>query len=312
MIAAPALAVDKWYVEFSEDGFDESVVRRAVGLELREVEIPGDPFREGDGSADVSLHIRVERSGDSLLVNLWDRGEFVGRRRVSLGSHPRILARRVGLAVGELGRQLSARRSRQVQRLEREAFLQAEREKERERLARLQDLGLRAEGRFLGIFEGGYLAGPALGLELNDHFPVRLTGGITWMAGALPPLSDEALGSRSPTWSSFDVWLGTDYVFALEGPNWWTLGVEVAGSAVHVNGSSQVDEIPEQRDTYSLRAGGRLGYAYGLGPGLRLRAEGVVGSLLRPIPIRHGDDRLDLGGPFVAFNLGVTLAPSGS
>src|SRR5690606_25249261 len=76
LVAVPAIAVEKWYVEFTDQSLDESVVRRAVALELREVEIPGDPRRAGDSREKVSLRVLIAQEGDFIEVSLWDRGEY--------------------------------------------------------------------------------------------------------------------------------------------------------------------------------------------------------------------------------------------
>jgi hypothetical protein len=308
LLAAPAAAAEKWYIEFNDPSLDESVMRRAVALELREVEIPGDPRREGDAPEKVSLRVLIVKEGDSIEVSLWDRGEFVGRRRVSSNTHPRVLARRVGLAVGELGRQLSARRSRLIQMMQREEFLAEERKAEARRLSRLRSMGVRVDAHALALPQGAYLAGPSVGVELNREFPFRLALGASWMAGALPALSAPAAGTMGPVWSTFDFWLNADYVLELEDRSWMTLGALAAHSAVRVGGETIVDEIAFQRDTYTIRAGVRLGYNYEIRSGIRLRGEIDGGSLLRTIPLRYDTTRVDLGGPYVGVNLGITLA----
>lgn len=297
-------------MEFVGDEVSEAAVKLAVALELREVEIPGDPRRPGESPLDVSLHIRLETTADSIVVSLWDRGELAGRRRVSNGGHPRVLARRVGLAVGELARQLSSRRSRLVQELQRDSFLAQEQEKEFERLQRRRDLGLRADFQGL-LFKGGaYLVGPSVGIEFNDHFPVRLGAGLSWMAGGIPALTGSSLAKNHPSWSLFDLWFRMDHAWALRDPDWITAGVDVAMSAVHVGGATEVDQIAEQRDTYTARLGGRVGYVYSFTETVRTRVEISGGSLLRSIPMQLGSERINLGGAYLGLHLGVTLAPA--
>lgn len=310
LFAVPATAAEQWYVQFVGDEVSRSAVELAVALELREVEIPGDPRRPGDTADEVSLHIRLEASADAIIVSLWDRGDLAGKRRVSSGGQPRVMARRVGLAVGELARQLSARRSRLLQELERDTFLAQEQEKEFERLRRLHDLGLRTDFQGLLFASGAYVLGPSVGIEFNDHFPVRFGVGLAWMAGAIPALSESSLGRTNPSWSLFDLWLHMDHAWALTEPAWVTAGVDVAVSAVHVGGATQVDQIDFQRDTYTARLGGRLGYAHSFTETVRVRAEISGGSLLRSIPMELGSQRMDLGGAYLGLHLGVTLAPA--
>lgn len=306
------MAAEQWYIQYVGDEVNRPAVELAVALELREVEIPGDPRRPGDGPGEVSLHIRLEASADSIVVGLWDRGELSGRRRVSSGGPPRVMARRVGLAVGELARQLSARRSRLVQEFERDSFLAQEQEKEFHRLKRLHDLGLRADFQGLSFASGAYLLGPSVGIEFNDHFPVRFSTGLSWMTGGIPALAENSLGQTNPSWSVFDLWLRMDHAWALREPAWVTAGVDVAVSAVHVGGATEVDQIAGQRDTYSARLGGRFGYVHAFTETVRARLEFSGGSLLRSIPMQLDSERVDLGGAYIGLHLGVTLAPAGS
>jgi hypothetical protein len=90
-----------------------------------------------------------------------------------------------------------------------------------------------------------------------------------------------------------------------------TAGVDVAVSAVHVGGATEVDGIAFQRDTYTARLGGRFGYAHSFTETLRVRAEVSGGSLLRSIPMQLGSERINLGGAYLGLHLGVTLAPQG-
>ena len=87
-------------------------------------------------------------------------------------------------------------------------------------------------------------------------------------------------------------------------------GAEVAVSAIHVGGSTEVDDIRFQRDTHSARLGARFGYGYSYSPTLRGRVEITGGSLLRSIPMQLGGERLALGGGYLGLNLGVTIAPN--
>ena len=130
------------------------------------------------------------------------------------------------------------------------------------------------------------------------------------MAGGIPALSENSLGRTNPSWSLFDLWLRMDHAWALRDPDWITAGVDVAVSSVHVGGATEVDQIALQRDTYTARLGGRVGYTYSFTETVRARAEISGGSLLRSIPMQLAQERIDLGGAYVGLNLGVTLAPA--
>lgn len=310
-IVAPGWAADRWYVDFEGTDWDKSQVRRAIALELREVEVPGDPSRPGDEFHDVSLRILVERQAGMIEVSLWDRGEFTGRRRVSTSSQSRVLARRVGLAVGELARQLAGQRVRTAYRIEREAAAQAARDLDAAKRARRKDLSLRAGIDSLVLPQGAFLLGPALGIEFNGRFPLRFTPQISWMSGALPGLSEATSGGRAPHWSQLELGLGASYVHQVRERNNFTVGGFVAAGAVHVGGATTVDEISGQRDTWGARGGLRLGYARKVTDEAWLGFDLTAGSSLRRIPMRYDTTTMDLGGGFLGVSFGFALAPRG-
>lgn len=301
-------AAEKWYVEFSQGEFEESQIRRAVALELREVEIPGNPERPDDGPLDVSLRILITQEGDFLEVSLWDRGEYAGRRRVSHGTESRILARRVGLAVGELGRQLAGQRERGARKLRREALAFELSQKKLRRERRLRDMTLRAGGSSLWVPQGAWLLGPRLGFEFNEHYPVRVVPEVSWMAGPVVALSDATLGKTAPEWSMFDLSLAVKYALALRPDSSLDLGGLLGVGTVHLSGASSVDGILGQRDTWTARGAFQVGFSRRITDDVRFHVDLAGGSFLRRIPITYGATDLRLGGGFVGIDFGVVLA----
>jgi hypothetical protein len=310
LTAKSGSASESWYVEFREPGLDESQVRRAVALELRELSIPGDPGRVDDDAEQVSLYIRVGREQEHLTVSLWDRGEFVGTRRVSDNAHATILARRVGLAAGELGSRLAHKRVRARRRMEREAELLFERKAREEELRRLRSPALRSGLTTMIVPQGAYGFGPSMGFAFNDQFPVSFSTDIGWVAGGLPGLSNADPGESFAHWSQLELLLGVDYLIQTSSVTTLSIGALVGASAVHVGGGAQVDQIVGQEDTWSSRAGLRVGGSRRFSDEVSLRLDLSAGALLRPIPIQIGDHEHRLGGAFLGLSVTALLLPS--
>lgn len=303
-------AAEQWYLELRDAQVDESVVRRTVALELREIEIPAQAKQSEETEDDVSLYVRVVEHETKLIVSLWDRGEYVGRRAISNTGHASVKARRVGLAVAELARQLQEQRLRQGRALEREAELEVRRQERSQAKRRREALGLRSALELLWLPQGAWLVGPRLGLDFNGHFPLRLNGSVAWMAGALPLLKDASLGGTAPGFSQFEFSLGASWQHRFSPPLELTLGGLLAVSAVHVSDGAQVDLIEGQRDTWTSRLGARVGVSRQIRGQFWAHAELSGGAILRPVPIELGDESLRLGGGFLGASLAVTVAPS--
>ncbi len=307
--ASPADAHDRWYLELREPAVDELSAQTSVSLELAELEIPGDPRREDDSKDEVSLYFRVERSDGRLLVSLWDRGQYIGRRIISDSGPPRILARRVGLAAGELAHDLRGRRQREAAQVERERAEAKRLAAVDQELARRRELGIVAGASSQLFIRGAWQAGPELGLSFNYYFPLRLSSHVRWSAGAIGASRDESTSRSALTWSSWDWDVGALWVGELNPRTHWNVGSELALGVVHVGGSASVDGLAQQRDTWSARVGLLTELERKVGSllwvALRLRA----GSALRRIPIVYGEQSLGLGGLYLGASLRVTLTP---
>ncbi len=315
LFTLPAGASEHWYLEVKEVDIDESVVRRTVALELRDVQIPPRPEScsrspgEVDGEDIVSLYVRVISDDKKLMVSLWDRGEYVGKRSISGTGHASVKARRVGLAVAELVRQLGDTRKRALIQQEHELVLEEQREASlRDKKAR-EALGLRSSVDTVGITRGAWLLGPSVGLDFNGYFPLGFSVRAGWLAGTVPVLKNATLGQTSPGFSQFDLSFGVAYQYRVSARTQFLLGALLAASAVHVSGATEVDDIAGQRDTWSSRLGARIGARRQIRGQVWGHLELNAGALLRPIPMTRGGEDLRLGGPFVGASLGVTVAP---
>jgi len=304
-----AEASEQWYLELREPGVDESMARRSIALEIGEVEVPGDPRRANESREDVSLFVRVERSEEKLYVSLWDRGEFVGRRRISDSGSARLRARRVGLAAAELARQLRVRRLR----LAREKKLEETKSEATASAASGADsarsLGLRSGVESVLLSEGAWSLGPSLGLEFDSHLPVRFTTRLGWLTGSVPALREATSGGTAPHFSHLDLSLAGVYVMNFASASQFNVGTTLTASALHFGGATSVDAIASARDTWTARGGLRLGVGHQLNDQVRTDLDLSLGAILRRIPIMRGEKELRLGGAFVGVMWSATLTP---
>lgn len=316
--AWPAAATEapNWYLELPEDVVSETTARRTLALELREVEVPASPLRHGDESSQVQLHVRVsaEPAADDsqkpalLVIEVWDRGESAGRRRVSARGDPSTVGRRAALAAVELVRQLGFTRSR-LARLQ--AKRKEERRREEQRLAQKQRrrrLAIDSRLSSLVLPEGGWLVGPGLGVELNSQFPLRLRGVLSHRTGSLS-VEDGPEHTASYPWSHVDLSVSALWVGSVEGALAVEGGLLAGVSAVHLGGDLISEELTGLRDTWSSRLGGTVGATAPLGRGSRLRLGLTAGMTLRPVPFGREGVNSSLGGGFLGVHLALLVRP---
>jgi hypothetical protein len=127
-VSSPCLGVSA-VIEVADDVqalVDVRLARRLIRLELADVELPqvnsAAPNAVPQGATQKSeevVFVRLLRQGDTLVVELWAKGEFSGERRLSTSDNEQHQARRVALASAEL-----ARRVREVRVVERQRVLQ--------------------------------------------------------------------------------------------------------------------------------------------------------------------------------------------
>jgi hypothetical protein len=309
LTTSTALAIDQWYLEVRTSDVDQGTAARSVAVELKDIEVPGDPRRPGDKSADVSLHFRVDRADGKLRVTLWDRGLFVGKRSISDNPSTRVLARHVGLAAGELTHELRTRRDREARKVEQEVEMRQIEAERQKWLQTRRALGLDAAVGFDAIGVDAWLVGPQLGISFNNHYPLRLVSFVGWSAGKLEVLSSASSGEPTPSWSAWKWGLGVAWVGDYRDKTQFSLGGEFALSAVHVGGNVSVDGISGQRDTWgavgSLNAGFKYRAFSAVWTGLSFR----FGALLRRIPMSQNAENLNLGGVSVGALWSTTIVP---
>src|SRR5690606_15538728 len=93
----------------AEQQVDQRLVQRLVALELSDVEVP-PPAAATTASETPGLYVRIIADDKKMTVELWDRGQLQGLRRLSLQGSQLLRARRIALASGVLVRQLRERR----------------------------------------------------------------------------------------------------------------------------------------------------------------------------------------------------------
>jgi hypothetical protein len=310
----PVWASPNWYLELPEELVSETTARRTLALELREVQVPADPLREGDQARFVQLHVSVSPeapSGESerpefLVVEVWDRGQSAGRRRISAHGHPSTVGRRVALAAVELVRQLVVHRERL--QLEQEARKREEEETrlERARSAERSRLGLGARASFLSFPEGGWLLGPGLELEFNGELPLRIRAATDYRLGSIRMVEEGS--SERYAWSHFDFSLAALWTKRLRRAE-VELGLGGAVSAVHLGGGLESEQLTALSDTWSARLGLSAGALLPVGSWGRFRAGLSAGGVLRPVPYGQDGVATSLGGFFVGVETVLLVRP---
>lgn len=288
----------------AEKRVDAPLARRLIELELADVEIPP---RVDDPPRTPTVFVRVlAPDADRLHVELWDRGEFHGARRVSATGSLQLRARRIALGAAELARRLRHKRLAKARRVAEERAARAAELARLEREKRPDDLAIEGSARVATL--GGkdaLIAGPGLTLSqrLDDGFRVGL--GSSWLAGPYPA------AAASPALRWFELELSAARSVRLA-PQWdLTLGASAAAASVSVDGTTRVDDISGQTDTWSARAAVSVGADVRLGRGVWLGVAPEVGGVLRPIPVVDAAaDRHDLGGLWLGLRVAVALDPS--
>ena len=283
----------------AERWIDARAVRRLIGLELADVEVPAAP-----DAGDSALFYRVLGDARGFIeLELWERGTLHGNRRVSSaerGGH--LFARRVALAAAELARSL------RQQRLARRRLEARRRARERDQRARLQ--GRTQEGPI--ALRAGVLAGRG---ESQTTFGSSLTLGATLLGATRLELGARWLGAELDhergRWTALELSLGPAHRFRLTPALDFDAGALLTAAALHAGGVRGVDAISGQDESWTARAA----LAFRLEPRLSrsVRASfGVEGGhLLRAVPLTVADGQAhDLRGPYALLEFGVVLTPA--
>lgn len=281
---------------------DARATRRLTQLELDDVQVPPAATSE---RPTTELFLRVLGAEDGVVrVELWERGEFCGERRLSVANASTQLgARRVALAAAELARQLRRKRLVERERAERDRrrrALAAERAKNRTLNG---PLALASTVRSAWLPEDDWLElGPGLALEVDLRRGSRLDLGAEWLFGALP--------DRDVRSSRLGVVFGPARRFVLSSRLDLDVGLELGVSALHFGSVHAVDGVEGQRETWTARAGLALRLQPRLARDVRLSLGPSAGVALRRVPIEiEPGRRLDLGGPWLGAELGIVITP---
>jgi len=285
---------------------DSRLTRRLVEIELSDADVPPRP--DGAPGARQTVYFRVlATSPKTLRVELWDKGDYYGARRLSSADVKELLARRVALAAGALVRDLKIRRAAEVRALEQ----QKERlQQQREALAEaLRWPAVTVEGKLALAAVGPgdmVLGGPGLAGQFRLRSGSRVGLGATWMVGAV------SRASGSPALSWLEVAVTPEHAFRLTPSFDLAVGMTAAAAAVHLNRMSQVDDISAQADTWTTRAVARVMAEPHLGSHTRLSVGPELGIVARRIPVvDEAGDRHRLGGLWIGVSAGLVLDPGG-
>ncbi len=308
MVTWPAQAAPpKVVVEITpkaQKRLDAQLARRLIKIELGDIDVPPrptDPYPQAMST--VFFRVLVP-APDRLHVELWDRGDFYGARRVSVTGSARLRSRRIALGAAELAWRLRQRRLVQARRIEQEEqrALAAEQQAERER--RLQGVTLTAGAKGAFVSSAGWLAGP------------ELSGGYRFLGGSRAALSLGAYTGQasdidgSPGWRWLEAGLRGGHGFRLGEQTDLAVGAEVAAAAVRVTEVPSVDGVSGQSDTWSARAGLNLRFEQRVGSKAFLAMGPDLGVALRPVPVVDAlGDKQSLGGVWLGLGAELALSP---
>jgi hypothetical protein len=278
------------------------LIERGLRVEMQDAVVQG---RGEEPPDQVFLLVAVTRGKGGLSVQVWDRGENAGTRVVSAAGPPPVVARRIALAVSELGRELSRRRGVLVKRQQAEKALALEqaalvaRQAERER----PRLNARAVALFLP--DHGYLVGPSLGLSFNGDFPYRVGLALGYLQGQLTELGPSGSG---PAWLAWDVRLSVERWFLLD-PRWAvSAGLDLRALLIRGTDGVTFDHTPGQVDSYCLLGGFRSAVSFDLGSGIAGTWAVDGGPILRSFAVEQASKNDLVRGFYLGVSLGVDVA----
>lgn len=280
---------------------NDGATRRLIQLELAEIKVVPHPLRQDTGRLTLFYRLVLTPAGE-LRIELWDLGEFYGARRVSTAhGDKKLLARHVALATAELAQRLSRAHSQKAKQIERQAQRELEERRARLEQARRERWALvsQAMAAWLPRAEAG-LAGPRLGFQLNHPHRGRVEWSAAWLLGTVSSIPEvrgiEWLELRAAPQLRFDA-------------QSLAAGLEFAAATVAFGGPVSVDAIPDQRQTWSARAGLHLEFQPRIGEQLRLNIAADASYLLRSIPLATATASERIQGAWFGLNLGVVIEP---
>ena len=304
---ATATATPQVVVEISADAekvVDARFTRRMLQIELgdlrprrSEPKVPGDEL----------LYFRVVVTGEkTLAVELWNRGEPLGKRSISVSKgSSQLHSRRIVLAAAELARR--APRQLQIRSDQRaQALARCELAENQARLGRAQPrLRLDAGFGFHTLsLDGTWMAGPELrpGVQWSQNTTLSLQMAV------LQGRVRNAEGQPYLRWVEFGVAPGHEWELA----GGWRGGISlpVTFATMVLRGAAELDGVPAQSMTWSGRAALAPSVSGQLTEVSWLQLTGVLGWTLRDIELRDSSaQRTDVGGPWLGAVVGISVGP---
>lgn len=294
-------------VEISEDVetlVDGPLARRLIRLELTDVELPkvnGEvPARvpqKTSSTAEEVVFVRLLRHGETLVVELWARGELSGERRLKASDNERHQARRVALASAEL-----ARRLREVRVVERQRIL-------RQHLAPNQRIGAPVYvtkvnvGATAGLTTAWWLGGRTvlIGPKVALWSVAQSGVGLGISSAALSPVRAGIVRS----WS--ELALRPSWALSLNSATRAEFGLQLAAGVVGIEPGAEFGGHQVSRQTWATKAALDTRVEWLLGPRLGLVAVPEVGVMTRSLSVDSGSEAHTLGGTWLAIALGVNV-----
>lgn len=282
------------------------VVSRLVQLELSDVDIP-EPHDARTHDPLGGVYVRVRVVEGFLVVQLWDRGELEGQRRVAIQEGRSLLPRRVALIAAELARRLAAGRTAQAKRAERQALRDAKLAREDQWTWRgvVPSLGGGARAASIG-FGDAWLFGSHVQGRLRFGQGPQLSLGLAALTGPTPTVD----GAGASQW--FEMSLEPSYSFGLGGKSALSVGADVGAATVHFSGVEAVDAVAGQQQTWSATALLVASYQARLTPSTTLEISPQFGAVLRRIPVMaESGETMRLGGVWAGLRVSVDVAGLG-
>jgi hypothetical protein len=247
------------------------VTRRLIELELAEVKLAPHPKRANDTGLSLFYRLTLHTAGE-LRIELWERGEFYGARRVSTShGNKKLLARHIALATAELAQRLSRAHTQSAKLIEREQEAERQRQVALRIAQRHERWALLSSADASGLpASSTWLFGPRLGVQLNQPRDGRLEISGAWLMGP----SNVLATSNTLQW--LELKLSPSYrldAYSL------AVGADVAATLLQFGGPVSVDAIPGQHQTWSAHAGGHVHYQPRISEHFRLHL-GLSGSIL--------------------------------
>lgn len=296
------MAAPQVVVEIGADA--EKVVEARFTRRMLQIELGDLPLGDADAAGAPLFFRLVSSDPNTLAVELWDHGELLGRRTISISrGNPQLHSRRIALAAVELARRAPSQR---LARAQRDA-----RAEERCQLAEAASIRaarqprLRIDTTFGGYSLGlgdGWLAGAALAAGVHGAWG----GSFTARFGGYQGRQRRAGGEPYLRW--YEAGVAPAYGGSLD-PNWHlSAALPVSYATVFVAGAPVLDGVEGQRVTWSARAGVAPALARRLDEALWLVVSPELGWTLRNIGLRDdGGASHDLGGIWLGASVGVSV-----